>query len=86
MYSEEQNRKEVADTFLEAFKEKDLSIALYGTGINTEEILQRVENMGGGVQHCRPARCSKRGTGYTWIPCLICARSIKMCEMHCYCC
>lgn len=47
MYSEEQNRKEVADTFLEAFKEKDLSIALYGTGINTEEILHRVENMGG---------------------------------------
>ena len=49
MYSEEQNRKEVADTFLEAFKEKDPSIALYGTGINTAEILHRVENMGGGT-------------------------------------
>ena len=43
MFSQECSKKKVSEIFIKSFKNKEETIALYGTGINTEEILKVVK-------------------------------------------
>lgn len=43
MFSQEDSKKKISEIFIESFKDKEEAIALYGTGINTDEILKVVK-------------------------------------------